>query len=414
MGKILELKERIIQKTKEFLQDSKKIGDIGVKEYILKQKFILGCILVAFLGFGVGVGGMFTSKDEVLRDLEIALKDNKPSKIVSHIDFNGESLKSSELKPITTYYSENRSLVDSIIRDLKAEGKSGVFSIKQKKRFLSEIYYIDMKSVAVKVESNFEAHKIFLNDDEIRVKGISRDIIPGEYTIVAKLNTEYGEVESAKEIALLQDETIKLDFDVNLLTIASNYEDASVFINNIDTNLKVKDIKNYGPVPTNKGINIFLQKEFPWGTVKSENFKVSDVPLINIPINGITEKVNATLEEIMTSFYTSTFEALNNGDPSSIKHCEEDVKTKVYNELNSKAYFFKNNYEIAELNTEIQEGELSQSEGQYKSQVVAKVKYKVFKKILPFLKTDKELFFIVNLVYENGEWVIVDTQNINY
>lgn len=414
MKKSIHIKNKVKDIITQFILDSKELNSIGIKKYLINQRLMLLFILVFFLCLGIFIGNDLGSKDRVFKNLEIALKYDKPYKINSYIRFNGEKLSSNKLKPMTLYYSNNRSSVDFILDEIKSSGKSGVFSLKSESRFFTERYYIDLEPVSLKVESNFDPSAILLNNNSIKIKGISKGIIPGLYTLSATLNTSYGELEITQELALLEDKTVNLNFEAVKLTISSNYDDAKVFIDNLDTNLTASDIKDYGPIPVNKNIDIYLKKKFPWGEVESERFKITNTPLINIYIDGITDDLKKDLESTINEFYFSSFDALNNEDYSLFKNCKEEVKEKIYDELNSKVYFLKNTYEISELITEIQKGELQQNNGIYTSQVVTKVKYKVDKKILPFLKSNKEAYFMVDLTYKEGVWIIDNIENIKY
>ena len=89
------------------------------------------------------------------------------------------------------------------------------------------------------------------------------------------MKTKYGDISDSKiDVIIMEDETVEINVDGNYITLYSNFDDAKVFINNIDTGLMTKDIKNYGPLPKDKDIKIFLQREFPWGTIKSEEVSI--------------------------------------------------------------------------------------------------------------------------------------------
>lgn len=413
MNILLKIKDIIKLRITKFIFESKNINQIGIRNYLKNQWRVVLVILITIISLVLILTSNKTQAD-ILKDLNIALKENKPYKILSSLEFEGRNMKVSEITSLTKYYSNNDELVDGIIKNLKTNGKSGFFEIKSKNNIFRETYYIKLNPLKVKIESNFEPSSLRLNNKDINKKGITRGLIPGVYNINAKLNTPYGIITVEEEIVLLQDKTIKLNFPATKITIASNFIDAMVYINNINTNLTVDRIKDYGPIPTNKNIEVFLKKDFPWGEVKSETYKVTDIPLINIPLDGINSKAKGQMESAVTDMLNSAFEALNMGDYKTITNCTEEAKSKIYNELNVNSIFFKNNYEISELKSQIQEGELTQEEGLYKSQVLVKVNYNVYKKILPFIKKPKELKIIVDLSYNNFKWNIIDIQSISY
>lgn len=414
MDKIKKITKVVKEEFEKFINDIKNIKEIGIKEFLKNQKLILGLSLALVSFSVVAIISSNTSQLELYKDLEVALKQNKPSIVSSKVLFEDEKIKIHNLKPLTTYYSENTALVDMMIKELKANSKSGIFTLKSKKQLWRDTYYLELNPVDIKIESNFQPNTVLLNEKEIKTKGITRGIVPGVYTITAKLNTNYGIVESSKELILLQDETIKLPFDATLLTIASNFNDASVYINGISADLTVEGVKNFGPIPSNKSIEVFLEKDFPWGKVKSEPYEITDVTLLNIPLNGMNEKCKKDIQITMDSFFISIFEALNTGDLNIINSCNEDAKNSIYEEFKTKSWFLKDNYEMSDLSTVIQESELVEVDGVYKSKIEVKINYNVYKKILPFIKTDKEGYFILDLIFKDNQWLVEGVQNIGY
>ena len=211
----------------------------------------------------------------------------------------------------------------------------------------------------------------------------------------------------------MEDDTVEINIDGNYITLYTNFDDSKVFINGIDTGLIAKDIKNYGPIPKDKDIKMYLEKEFPWGIIKSEDVWVNSNQYIKLDINMVNDTLNSMIDEIVNSFYSSSFEALNTKDKNIISNATEEVKTMVYNYINEKTFLLSNNYEITDLTGEIEKSDFKYEDNKYKASLVTKINYSVYKKILPFVKNSNESSFILNLEYEDGTFIIKGIQKVD-
>ena len=211
----------------------------------------------------------------------------------------------------------------------------------------------------------------------------------------------------------MQNEEYILNLKAININLSSNFDDADVVINDKKVNKKVKDIKNYGPIPINKGINIYLEREFPWGVLKSEKVNVGGLPNINIDINMVNDKLLTEIDSCTNIFYSSVFDALNLNDYSLIKNADEDAKNKIYDSVKRESLFLKNNYELTELNTEVRSSEFYYENKTYKANIVINLDYSVSKKLIPFIKDNVNEMFLTQMEYVDGKWEITNVQKFN-
>ncbi|MDU5105470.1 hypothetical protein [Clostridium sp.] len=385
----------------------------NLKEFLIKRKFLLIGVLLLFTLIGFSVGSYKSSKNIILKKLEIALKDNRPGKIYREVKFQNKRISKSDFEPLAEYYSENPSRVSNIIKDLKNNGESGYFTLVNKKILFFDNYHIEISPVAIKINTNFDNAEVYINDKEITDTNLITNLIPGKYLIKGKLNTLYGLVEAEKELYIVENMEYSLNMPALNINLTSNFEDADVFINDEKINKKVKDIKKYGPIPLNKEINIQLQKEFPWGVIKSDKVQVSSLPNINIDINMVNEKLINDVNKSTDIFYSSVFNALNSSDSSLILNSKEDTRSKIYDSIIRESLFLKNNYELNDLKTELKSSEFYYENGTYKGNVVINLNYNVKKKLLPFLKNNVEEMFLTHIEYEDNNWIINDVQKFS-
>ena len=413
MGKLEEVLDALRKYFCVLVEDISDIKLSNLKEFLIKRKFLLIGILVLFTVIGFSIGSYKSSKNIILRNLEIALKDNSPGKIYRKVKFDGKRISKKDFEPLAEYYSENKSRVSAVIKDLKDNGTSGHFTLINKKVLFLDNYHIEISPVAIKINTNFDNAQIYINDKEVAATNIKRDLIPGKYLIKGKLNTLYGVVEEEKEVYIVDNMEYSLNMSALNISLTSNFEDADVFINDEEIHKKVKDIKKYGPIPLNKEINIQLQKEFPWGVIKSDKVQVSSLPNINIDINMVNEKLIEDVNEATNIFYSSVFNALNSSDSSLILNSKHDTKNKIYDSIIRESLFLKNNYELNDLKTELKSSEFYYENGAYKGNVVINLNYNIKKKILPFWNNNVEEMFLTNIEYENNNWIINDVQKFS-
>lgn len=175
--------------------------------------------------------------------------------------------------------------------------------------------------------------------------------------------------------------------------------------------LSVK-LSTYGPIPKNKDIIIYLTKEFPWGVVKSPEVKIQEDNILKLDINMANDKLLATIENTLRGFYNSLFDSLNNKDISLMENVEENSREEIFNSIYEKTMIFSNNYTIDDLELKIANSEFKYENERYVANILVDINYSVAKKILPFIKEEKEERFLIVLIYDEGKWLVESSQRI--
>lgn len=400
---------------KEFIKNLSDVKSLGIKETIKRTwrgiSIVLSLIIVFFL---VIYSSCSTSKENVLEGFKNALISEDSGKVCKYVRVNDERASAKELEPLIKYYSEHEKKIKIIESELRQKGKSGNFVLKSKNGILRDKYYISISTVVVDFTTDTKNVDVQFGNKKFKlVDKAEFDVIPGSYDVNYSYNTEYGDITEDINVDLIANKTIELKVNGNYITLYTNFDDAKVFINNIDTNLQAKDIKNYGPIPKDKEVVMYLQREFPWGNIKSENININNQQYVKLDINMVNDELMAMVSKIVNEFYSSAFEALNNRDKELIINSTAIVKDTVYNYINEKALLFSNNYEITDLQVEIEKSDFKYEDEKYKASLVTKINYNVYKKILPFIKTPNESSFILNLEYDHGIFIINGIQKVD-
>lgn len=398
-----------------FIKDIKNIKEIGVKTLWERNRLKFLIMFISIFAIFIFLLSSFgLSKEEVLSKFELALINGNPSTLAQYVKVENEKVSSKELQPLIDGYDKDKVRIKKIVNELRKVGKSGNFTVESRKGFLKEKYYIDINTINVSFITNINDVDIeFSNKRFNLIDKAEFDVIPGTYKVLYTYKTEYGDISESKIVNLMEDETAEINVDGRYITLYSNFDDAKVFINDLDTGLEAKDVKNYGPLPKDKDIKIHLEREFPWGKINSEEVLISNDQYIKLDINMVNDELNNMIYEKVNEFYFSSFEALNSKDKSLILGATEEVKEMVYNYINEKAFLLSNNYEITDLSVEIEKSDFKYEDNIYKASLVTRINYSVYKKLLPFVKNSNESSFILNLEYENEDFIIKGIQKID-
>ena len=337
------------------------------------------------------------SKKELINQLEMALLKGKENWVEKNIKIDGAKAENDELKPLIHYYLLNNKDVEQVISNLKKNNNSGNLTIESEKSLLGENYYLNLSTISINITSD--------------IKELV-SLIPGTYEVAYKLKTDYGDVEETKEMDILSSGDVKIEVAAEYITLYSNFSDAKVYINEKDTKKTVSEIKKYGPIPNNKDITIYIAKDFPWGVIKSPEIKVQEDNILKIDINMANDELLATIENTLREFYNSLFDALNNKDSSLIETVEETSREEVFNSIYEKPKVFANNYTISDLELKIANSEFKYENEKYVANILVDMDYSVAKKILPFIKEQKEERFLLSLIYNEEKWLVESSQRI--
>lgn len=351
------------------------------------------------------------SKKELINQLEMALLKGKENWVERNIKIDGAKAENDELKPLIHYYLLNNKDVEQVISNLKKNNNSGNLTIESEKSLLGENYYLNLSTISINITSDIKEAIIYINGREVNKEELV-SLIPGTYEVAYKLKTDYGDVEETKEMDILSSGDVKIEVAAEYITLYSNFSDAKVYINEKDTKKTVSEIKKYGPIPNNKDITIYIAKDFPWGVIKSPEIKVQEDNILKIDINMANDELLATIENTLREFYNSLFDALNNKDSSLIENVEENSREEVFNSIYEKPKVFANNYTISDLELKIANSEFKYENEKYVANILVDMDYSVAKKILPFIKEQKEERFLLSLIYSEEKWLVESSQRI--
>ena len=379
-----------------------------------RWKLTILILLAFFLFFGYFLGRINTSREYILSKLEMALKNSNTSTLSDIVKVDGERVKQKNLESLVEYYSNGNNKIDTLITNLKNNNETKDFKLKRKKYFFWNMYYLEVKTFNIKIKSNFkEGNFIVGNSGKIKAGETLKNVIPGNYKITGSLNSNYEEIKTSKEVVVMEDKEIELNFPATTITINSDFQDAEVYINGKSIEKEVKDIKDFGPVPTDGTVSVYLEKDFPWGRNKGEEVKITENPIINLTVPISNETLEEDLTNIITKFYESVFLALNKQNKKFIENCTNYNKNNIYTSVEKKYILFKNKYSNLKIDIDFDNSQYFYKDNTYRATIVANVQYDVSKAILDINKETYSKSFFTRIVYKDNEWIVEDVDNFN-
>lgn len=409
------MKEDLKNYFSDLIKDIKSIKRETIFEIMKKRGkllTILALVILMFLGFGIG--RINTSKEHLLSKLEVALKNESSNKLSSIAKFNNKKVSKKEVQPLINYYSKDNSRVDSLINKLKTVGETEDLKLVEENRVFGTRCYIDIKPYSLKIDSEFKDSRFTIDYKNYINAGSKIDkLIPGVYTVKGILESGFGDIEASKEIVLMKDEEIDMEFDAVMLNISSAFYDAEVFANGQSTGILVKDAKNIGPFPTTGEVKLHIEKEFPWGRVKGEEVQVKDIPNLTLNLSMENETLKSEIDTVVDEFYRSVFLSLNEEDKSVIKGGTENAINKIYDVLEKKYFILKNKYNIKDIRIVEDKNQYRHEDGIYSATIVVSVDYTVSKSFLGLNKEESNKLFFTKMIYNGKEWKVEDIENFS-
>lgn len=392
-----------------------KIKELYLFRIIRKRwKITITFVLIFFLFFGYFLGRINTSREYVLAQLEMSLKDGEVSKLNNIVKVNEKKVSEKKLEPLINYYKDNKYKIDNLMKKLNSTSQESCLKIESKKYLFWNIYYIEIDTFDLTVNSNYENAEFKIGDiGKIKSGETISNIIPGSYRINGILKNKYGNLTIGKDIVVSSDSVIQLDFPAQNINISSDFVDADIYINDENVNIKVKDANNIGPFPTDGSVKIHIERDFPWGRIKGEEVSITDNPNIVLNINMENDKLKENINELIKEFYDSVFSALNDGNKNLIKRSNDKTKDKIYESIKNNYFILKNKYENINIDIDFQNTQYYYEDGVYKATVVVDINYNVSKVFLGINKKEYSKSFFTNIIFSNDEWIVQDVNNFS-
>lgn len=384
-----------------------------VRKPWFKYIVVIAFMLMIVLGFSLGK--ISANRSYALSKLSMTFSKGNTQGLASLVKVDNKNIKltKEDVTPMMEYYRADNSRVIDLINNLKAGKEFNSLSIKSKKHWYGEEYYVALTLKSIEIKSNFPGSKVYLNNrliGQINEEGNinAQGLVPGDYALKVENENNYGKISKEDKISFMDNSSFQENLDGIKVSVSSEFINGEVYINGEPTKILVKDFKNIGPFSKKSNYKIKIKQDTPWGEMFSEEKVLKDIPEIKLSMDLKNEALTKDVEDQVSAFYKSVFEALNKEDKELIQGTTPEVKDKLYNEMKKEYYFLKNNYNISDLEINMGNSEVKYSNDKFTGTIVVNLSYNVSKKIVGFdvLKEKQEKSFFTRISYVDGKWVV--------
>ncbi|GAA0316019.1 hypothetical protein GCM10008967_03220 [Bacillus carboniphilus] len=322
-----------------------------------KQKFTLftsGAIII-LLAITYFVLKHFASVDFYLDQFEKAVQQEDKDSIVqlvhsfdSRVDVTEESAKDllAYLKNDPFYKNE----LFASLRDQAADIENveiepyvdgNVLLKKSGKKFLFfDNYEIQLLPYFIEVETNYADASILIDGKEVGKSDSDYFLksygpyLPGEYQVKVEYKSELASLDYETTVNLFESSSQTRYVDMWLegyyLDVYVDDYEAGVYLdgNFIGT---YEELGSIGPIDIDGSHTIHVEKEFPWGTVQSEVYDITDT-YYEFYVDPITDDLRTEIAQTIYDFEVNRFHSLQTLD-SSVITASAEYKEELANEI---------------------------------------------------------------------------------
>ncbi|MGD6889771.1 zinc ribbon domain-containing protein [Bacillus mobilis] len=321
-----------------------------------KNMFLLiGFVIVFAILFGVyKFGASKFSKEKQVNAMIEAFQNKDVNAIDEFVKVDDPSLKvkTEDIKAYIRYLKENPSYNKELLSYLQKETvnqkiekdkvsfKDGQVVEDGKELFLYPKYKLSMKSYYMNVSTTAKNAEIYVNDKketELSSDKTSKELgpyFPGTYVVKAKAKAELAELETEKEVDLADEKDgaieVNLSLEGNYVTISSDENDATVFVNGKKSGKLSRGSYKLGPVPADETVEVHLEKNAEYGVIKSESMKVGDQSTYYLKFpkeassSGVGDFVRNHIYDNVRAISLNDFSLVENNYDKSGKSYKED------------------------------------------------------------------------------------------
>ncbi|BBI31501.1 zinc ribbon domain-containing protein [Cohnella abietis] len=401
-----------------------------------------GLVVILLLAGTYFLGKYLTDEQRIIERFEKSITDKKSDKLFNLLSASNEDIKFEQKTAdgIINHLSSNREDLFTVINQLKDEAKQlksgdeeafadntdGAFVYlhkKEKKRwFLYNDYELKIKRYMIPVETNYEGAKILIDGSEAATANEAGSrieigpFLPGEYEIKAVYKGEYTTLEKKSTVALFPmssyKDTVELMLKGEFIDVYANYSQSRIFINGKDIGLDVGDGQRIGPIAIDGSNLIYVEAEYPWGKVQSEEIAVNS-DQIELSINALTKNAKEDITNAAHDFVYSMVDAYKARDTKPLKHVRSDLvdyfKEYFVEMVNNDQSYLGEIHRMTFNPDSFRINQLSADE--YTISVKVQIDHNelfYYKEYTPDpVAVEGKSFNQYDLQYENGQWVVI-------
>ncbi|MFJ8245983.1 zinc ribbon domain-containing protein [Peribacillus asahii] len=295
-GASIQQLERIVQQRSE--------GRVPVSFLKSKKSKILAIsgLLVVVLGFGGYTTTQALNKPvKTVEKFEKAVETNNAKDLAGLLNSGQElmEVEEADAKMLLRYFEENPDMLVETKSSLRKESQllentnlirannEGLLKLVESKKKWGIInqYGLSFEPVYIKIHTNQDQTVLSINDKEQGELKESDEktvgpLLPIEHEVKGSYKGQYATVTDTVEVNPAEEDTqkisVELDLTGNKVSLYSNMNQATVFINGKSTGKTVEELDTIGPVSTDGSVKIYAQAKVEGKTLKSETVAVTE------------------------------------------------------------------------------------------------------------------------------------------
>ncbi|MHA2961942.1 zinc ribbon domain-containing protein [Priestia megaterium] len=286
--------KRSKSKIKEGAKESRTSKKLSKKTKVITTSVIASAAIIG--GAYYGIDKTMMAPKAVSEGFISAVKSNDVDIVGKYVNDGQIQLEANDeqTKAFITYLHENPDVMKSISEGLSADGKalesdvpseghSSYAKLEQdgKKWGIFNHYTVQVNPIYAKVQSTEDATAVYIDNQKVGTVNSNSTqkigpFLPGTHTVKGEVKNDYGKVENEQEVNGTDGEDVNVEFDWSdyAVYISSDYDDATLVVNNKDTKTKIGDIDYLGPLPMDGSVKIYAKREFDSGEKKTEEVSI--------------------------------------------------------------------------------------------------------------------------------------------
>ncbi|TFJ91282.1 zinc ribbon domain-containing protein [Lentibacillus salicampi] len=267
----------------------------------------------------------------------LSINHDNTSKLVEFLKKNPEAFKN-----LIQKLSEQAKVLKSDVTAQETDEVYGTLNLtKDGKQWLFfDNYKLEVIPMDIKLESETDGIDLFINDEKVAASSkrkIFGPYMPGNHVVKAEFENEYTSTETTDEIEIFnsQEDTLMHEIELPLgdVSIISLHDEYKLFVNGEQTDIVINEGENpIGTFPTDSSTAVYIQKEFPWGTAKSEEKPVTSDIVEFDEIDVFKKDETTALMEQINESISKYHEALTKKDESIVQTGVTDNLNKILSE----------------------------------------------------------------------------------
>jgi len=264
-----------------------------------KLVIVLIAVLIISLIVIIKIGNSLSDPSKLVTRFEKDVASNNASDLATIIYSDEPNLKvdSKSIAPLLSYFKSTPAYLSEVMRNLKddalspkdiknlsTKSRNTLTLAKDGKNFLIfPKYKINIKPSSVKITSTIKDVTYSINNIQIGKSDTANPTkefgpyIPGNYSILANYTGKYVTLNKSYPVDLVSANNDMTELsvfdDMNYLNITSDNPDAEIYVNGKDTNVRVKDATQFGPIESSS--KIYATYIENGRTLKSEEYTVA-------------------------------------------------------------------------------------------------------------------------------------------